>query len=411
MYIKDRSFYVNPSHSLTLRMSNNGGPFSSKASWNPIKCFRSVQGDNLPDFSRKISMRSDATTPLIGISDTIQLRPIFVDMAGTGFGQTRVLKGTCTEQFNLIPPTDGIFSSSSMDIARAKALSQLNQYVQSKQSPFSAQIFAGEIRETLQFIKHPLETSVELLRSAVSTASSIRKKGITLSSKDKNRHRLSKALADQWLELRFAILPLVNDIQEILKILEEDPQTFDRYRFYGEFASRTTSKSLARYDFVDITNVTYTDIKYQYIVRVGFITKLLQHVEGLQGYLKTSFSDLSQVVPTIWELTPYSFLIDYFVNIGDILNAPLKINSFASYVCASKVQTASLSYHYLGHAPQSGWTITKSDIKDANGPQAITTHRRVDRSSLTSTVPPLVFQLPGSNIRLANISALLTKLL
>jgi hypothetical protein len=40
-------------------------------------------------------------------------------------------------------------------------------------------------------------------------------------------------------------------------------------------------------------------------------------------------------VPTVWELVPYSFILDYFTNIGDVLSAGLLVQSHLAWGCAS----------------------------------------------------------------------------
>jgi len=415
MTIKDNSITKGFSQFICKRTSP-GGNADLFLHPSAVKFPRSVDGVKLPSFRKLVAAKTDATTPMTAIFTDSVMRPCILNWFDNSFGNARTCKSNVWGQYSpgsLLDEVNSTFSVADENVAKAKCLARLNDYVRNNQTPFQAQIFAGELKETIQFLRHPLEASTKLVESHILLAEKTVFKKV-LKARNSNVRKdiiaANKALADSWLELRFAVLPLIDDINNLLHVINNDEQIIDRNRFYAQ--NTVVGASAIQQTNADALIIRQTRRfvwKYEYIVRVGFIQERLQRVNGLQNYLEASLKDVTQVLPTIWELTPYSFLIDYFVNIGDIVNAPSNIKTFANYVCASQIKTAKRTDVPLDLI-NNGVTINSVNLLN-NEFGCETTFRKVVRSSISSTVPPVVFTVPTSGIRLANMSALLTKLL
>jgi hypothetical protein len=131
-------------------------------------------------------------------------------------------------------------------------------------------------------------------------------------------------VADTWLEYVFGWEPLVNDINDGARALAnykykdlkrpkylkavatvEDSEILDcneanvgACQFHGEWHQVKSFKTI-----------------YRGVYAATSTFPLPIMAPKLFGF------NLREFVPTVWELLPYSFLIDYFTNIGDILNA------------------------------------------------------------------------------------------
>jgi hypothetical protein len=131
-----------------------------------------------------------------------------------------------------------------------------------------------------------------------------------------------KQLADRYMELRYALRPLVYEAKGIAAaIASGNMSKTDRVTFRGStmYEDDGVSTDAPTQEFVDACGV-WTRInkpitktwKHSIKVRSGVLTQL--------NALNTlNVWGLTQPVEAIWELVPFSFIIDWFINVGDTL--------------------------------------------------------------------------------------------
>jgi hypothetical protein len=118
--------------------------------------------------------------------------------------------------------------------------------------------------------------------------------------------------------------------------------------------------------------------------------------------------DLPHFLPTVWDLIPYSFVVDYFTNIGDYLSGLSLRFSDVSWGC----KTVSTESGYLfgpwywgpNSVPQN-----QEELAVCYGGGGSWNNRRGTRSILTPSdlAPKLQFSLPFSSRPWENIGALI----
>ena len=355
---------------------------------------RSRTGVDLPGYHHKINVGENATTALTAFTESLVFYDpgsINVSSFGSYYPDISVVN-----KFNLFPTGHGdgsIFAM--MDKAVAQSTSAAFSKIRAKQTPFEGQVFLGEIRETLQFLRHPLETTLKLAQAL---------------EKKKGKLKTAKAIADTWLEFRFGILPLIGDSIRILELAQTvaDRKEILSYRTYG--MDEKTTRSVSTEEFFDGTIfydlVSSYHHKVECITRFGILAKALDSFEGYKSALENSVLDLKTVPITAWELTQFSWLVDYFVNIADILEAASTGVSSVSWQSQSRIWTTEFTQTATNF--RDSYHATQSSLQR---PGLLSTKRRdVSRTGASLEIPPLVFSLPGSKIRYANIAAVLTQL-
>lgn len=134
-----------------------------------------------------------------------------------------------------------------------------------------------------------------------------------------------------------------------------------------------------------------------------------------EGYIaeKLGFSP-DQWLPTLWELVPYSFVLDYFANIGDILyavNFPRNlipwimkttvIESTSKFVDCSPLWRVSQT---AGSNANASWSVRRELLSLG---AASTSVKRVYRAPYYgSIIPDLEFSIPSSSTQWLNLAAL-----
>jgi hypothetical protein len=207
------------------------------------------------------------------------------------------------------------------DIARARSIALTKAYAKMNQS----QILGGEavhdLDQSLQMLRRPFGSSIGLLKKITKRRDQLLKKSAS---------NITKASANAWLEYRYGWKPILMDIDTIVQ--ECGARATFRRREGGSqrLVARSMEKVSCRNVRKDLsagvpggsllrtTGETLTSIDAQ--VSAGVIYTLVSDVdsEWLAGFLGTRPRDL---LPTIWECLPYSFVADWFVNVGDWLNA------------------------------------------------------------------------------------------
>lgn len=209
-----------------------------------------------------------------------------------------------------------IESTSLMDAAdmaaRAAAYRKLS-------ASFKGLTFLGELREAVRMIKNPAAGLRKGVQKYMDAASSARRKTGGLTRRARHRE-YRKAASELWLEYNFGWNPLRKDLQDGLdacRDLVDRPlqEKFSVRQMRDRRFERTNVKSY--YSASCNFDVMLTDVHQAYCQYYGAtnVDKGWSCAAQTFGFWPAEF------VPTAWELLPYSFVIDYFTNIGDVLDS------------------------------------------------------------------------------------------
>ena len=210
-----------------------------------------------------------------------------------------------------LPPAAVITSCHNQAVS--KLYDQLNSFVSSAKTGEDW----GEWKQTMRTLRSPLKPLRDLV-----TSSHYR------SLRDLERWRdpvkLAGALADTHLEFAFGIAPLENSIANGLVGLQ-NRNIMGNYKPFH-------AKGLVGYKPATEWYETQADPFNYCLIKVGSaeqwsLSETFQGIWAEECQLpERAVSDvlglkLRDIVPTIWNLIPYSFLVDYFVNIGQIASS------------------------------------------------------------------------------------------
>jgi len=194
---------------------------------------------------------------------------------------------------------------------------------------FDGLTFVGELHETLHFFRNPLKGYVDFLKRMRS------KKNSTLKYKSKT---VFDFVSDQWLSYRYAVRPLVYDAQKIGEAV-------------GRMSVGKPKRSTARGEAHTSGSQSFTIEGNGYAANARRTGVTNQTVDVRCGVLyEEHFSadvygtHLQQIPTAMWELLPYSFIADWFFNIGDYVKAvtpKYRVRELASWTVIKDVKRTS----------------------------------------------------------------------
>ena len=117
--------------------------------------------------------------------------------------------------------------------------------------------------------------------------------------------RSLKGLSSTYLGVKYGILPTVNDLQTIVKAFKARAPYLDKNGFRTYSAGETTA--------LTIDNIVYTKIQYLKVALENEDDEFKLLIERLENM--GIFPDFEK----IWDIVPYSFVIDWFVDVGKML--------------------------------------------------------------------------------------------
>lgn len=155
-------------------------------------------------------------------------------------------------------------------------------------------------------------------------------KGYTLGSGISDARKLANAN----LAIQFGYLPYVNDFMTALgfmEALDRRRKELSTLRNKGVLKRRWTDATVSNPTFIDYRHISEADIWIPVTIEVsGKRWATIRWSVGHNTVLPQSDADLVRdmlglhpraLLPTLWEVIPFSFLVDYFSNVGDILNS------------------------------------------------------------------------------------------
>lgn len=272
-------------------------------------------------------------------------------------------------------------------------------------SSFEAGQDIGEYKETLKSIIHPMRS---LKEGMVHYLESLKK------AKHKNRkspHSLKKILSDTYLEFHFGWQPLADDVASL--IADAGRYRFPQYPINATAASNYQGDVQSRSfggGFGPSLQQTYKSTG-TYFVRYKGVVKSNSDRSGVISQAQALRLTPRDWLPTAWDLLPYSWIADYFVNIGDILQGLSFCSADLVWGCYTTRIEKVASYNRPDLTKFVPTVDTVSHTESVQGGSSVFRDRRVTRSTFAPVdlVPSLEFRVPMSKYPFLNMGALLAQ--
>jgi hypothetical protein len=372
--------------------------FSASKQWT-----NSLTGISLPGFRRLIEDGSPATTPLQADEVSVINIPVEFDLqySVVAGSHATVYQHRATGSWSVTTSLPAAIGVDSIDTTvLTDAQTKWNSKVFDTVTAFQGGVFLAELRETLHLITSPGKS----LRDSLTYYLSNLKKG----KKGMSRKRLLEVLSESWLEYVFGVLPLLNDIRDATSLLDRRKKILEHE--YVRVSAQAEGWSSPT--FTTITEGTNTSgIKYQIMKKRGATCRY-------SGAVRSSCDNPTSILldsagfsprnwaPTVWEVIPWSFVIDYFSNIGVIVeswsNQTLSI-AWASLTTRKFRNEDLVGCWWTG----AGRTLGSVWSNSFSPGYYHATRKSVTRAAVTSfPIPSLAFKLPGFSTKWLNLAAL-----
>lgn len=293
---------------------------------------------------------------------------------------------------------------------RIRALQQFLSSYQSNIRQFSGGVFLGEIKETLALLVRPGKIVRKSLDAYYSRAKKVRKRASRGRGSLKSRARnAARALSNEWLTYKFGISPLLQDISDASHALAEiSANRRLQQRINGVSSARnysprsvvrTLTQSSLRFDVYELSE---QELTYHYHGSMWLDTGSPTQVINSLGFAPQEW------LPTAWELIPYSFVIDYFTNIGDLISA-WSYGTFQLNWSLLTVRGFRRVVRDVGNLRSSDPLMVIDSYSNGN-PSVAVTSTRIDRSINPNLVPSFQLKFPGlGSQRWINLAALVAQ--
>lgn len=403
-------------------------------------------GVSNPKWRQAVKLGQSATTNMTGGEQSVKLRAgLAQKITEKGWFKPRAPGGLFTlieeydgQMISPIKPQLFLMDSSKAD---AQALSRLYSALRQQRSQMQAIVTAGEFRESVKGIgavanslarmsaKH-MQSQQRMLVKYIGrfrvglNGSPVRDTTILDRLKKPVRgkstwQRVHEELVDGWLSFSLGIRPLVKDAKDLAETVArwkfDHPHT--RIRGYGEDSNATVYTTKG---FFGTFPYLLTERSGQY-VKVIYKASLHSDVDSAAKgsahrlYQLLGSYDLENWVPSLWNLLPWSFVVDYVTNVADVVTAMVTDTSRVAWLNktlvygATRESSAPIIYTDTVTPLLDGgiWQNTRTTVAgDLGGFSSSTT--QISRSPQSGFVlPTLSFNLPSTNgLAIPNMLAL-----
>jgi hypothetical protein len=302
----------------------NGGETQGRLEWDDLRTTEA----QVPNWRQRKAAGDCVTTDLTGNRRKLLgfSAGFYEDRWKTNQGQPTEFSYVYTIQGNLFRHECEASGYISYENADNQARMKWFRSARSAQQKLQAGVVAGELGQTLRGILHTAKQLRQGIGAFVDEVAYFYKRGPAHRRRRRGkprrlyaRHEAEKYLADTWLSYVFGWKPLINDLDNAMELLATDNSILTDYEdVVGEGKESCKGFKVmppGEYWDYDLCIEDTWDVKY-YGKVYRFIPGPFQSTMSLRAGL-----DTSSWLPTVWELIPYSFLVDYFVDVQDVVSS------------------------------------------------------------------------------------------
>lgn len=370
-------------------------------------------GDRNLKWKDQVHDGSNATTAMSGEFSRFFTRPTYAnhcfwwDKVGGTSEITSVQGEIASTQAGTSPPP---ISTNAQGKAQTQAYMKALKEIREMQRAFQGGVFFGELRETLRMLRRPAESLFKGLGGYLQDVKRLKRV---------HPSKYKDMIAGTWLEYVFGWRPLVHDIQDAVKAYQrlhaEQTRTPWKHFSVGHAEKDPIGSSVSSGFFSPVAGgyltFRYSDVlEAESICRIQGVVKRQVEMTTAEKWQLFGFS-AGEFAPTVWELIPWSFLVDYFVNVGDLLEAVTTDVSSVAWTNRTTIDHTRRSYICWPDDRETARLAGKWHIYTNGGSShAIWDRRLVTRDpawSIGSASPQLSLTFPGlGSQRWLNMSAL-----
>lgn len=309
----------------------------------PIVCPQQRTGVSNPKWKTIVKSAGDATTPMSGSFQNFECKPMAYTLSWVwpppANGQVYNLNGIITTSgfprnsgFSIFQnhPINFATDAALVAEAKAKAIKALYKKIREVRSQFAGGLFLAELRKTVRMIARPAKALQDgMLAHTRKITKIVNGRNVNIKGKTKKWTLSEKRqlISSSYLEGVFGWQPLLSDIKDaaiaLARLLAEKKQ--QRFRAFGQAEK-----------MISLTPLYFSQQGLPFLHQSVLVkqTALCVYYGAFQGQADDERLDvtiervvdlsgvsLRDILPTAWEILPWSFLADYFLNIGEILEA------------------------------------------------------------------------------------------
>lgn len=277
---------------------------------------RSVIGmidTNEPGFKRRSAAGELVNNPMWKFIYSLREQPLNVHEGGCPVYNEYELWQCFPPAYKLTTPYSTCIDSFFLPFNSESIIAQTEAWANVDVSEIQGLASLGEMPETLKMLVDLLHTALEL----------------TIAAKNGNLKVLKRAakklisvdgLSDVWLLYRYGIRPLMSDIRNVLNAVKKDLEKSIRYTSRGKFDSGllVSEREFCMWPSSEPARKPIWKVitGSRRVFRAGVLFEIDQSIDAM-----SALWGLDSPIESAWELIPFSFILDWFVNVGDCLGA------------------------------------------------------------------------------------------
>lgn len=382
-------------------------------------------GVSLSNWRELVKAGSNATTPYSAdITSVVSREYGSGKLSGQGVRDASGKIATYSQSlagYFINPPTLIAHLTTQNAVAEAAALTQIYKKIASEQQRMNSPAVLAEFGDVMRQFGKPCDALIDLTNRRLNRLE-LESRGLkgTVAFK---RIKWAQVVASTWLEYSFGLAPLISDTKAAAEALARwQYEITGEQHFRTKVVGRGTSEAKTHTASTNIdiggtgswfrgkrADTTQTMYKVQYVAGLNLSPIAAfgsnDRLQQLLGFNHANW------IPAIWEVVPWSWLIDYFSNVGDILNAGVTSTSSVSWLCKTVTQDTLVTSQMDVDGPSTAARISAFNVKGGgSGTAGKVVIRRVTMTRsipLSLGVPPLTLSLPGKPKQIANMVAVL----
>lgn len=222
----------------------------------------------------------------------------------------------------------------------AQALSRTYKALDQAQSHANGMQFLGELHEVISQLRHPFRAANALIDSYLDSAMKTFKRYKWRDGSAKHRRnvrpKIEQALAESWLETAFGLKPLIMDVKDLAEAAARMSNDSRRDRVRGDArkivaVNNSTGNVSTGTSYINLSGVYNESMIHSVRYTVFCDWSRSADIGSAARCVELAGFRLDKFVPTVYELIPWSFLVDYFTNLGNVIETGCQSQSMVKF--------------------------------------------------------------------------------